>query len=82
MLLLVCLPLSALREKSNEEELVKSLENIGGECSDIIGAVGGFIDSYLTPDDQRRLEKDEAEADDSSLVDQVESKLETCISII
>merc|ERR1712060_1000418 len=67
---------------SNEQDLVKSLVNIMGECSDIIDAVGGFIESHLTPDEERRLEKDGAEADDSSLVDKVESKLDNCMSII
>jgi len=82
MLFFVYLLLSVLGEKSNEQDLVKSLENIMGECSDIIDAVGGFIESHLTSDEERRLEKGEDEADDSSLVDQVESKLNACMSII
>ena len=82
MLFFVYLLLSVLAEKSNEQDLVKSLVNIMGECSDIIDAVGGFIESHLTPDEERRLEKDEAEADDSALVNKVESKLDNCMSII
>jgi len=52
------------------------------ECSDIIDAVGEFVDSHLTPDDPRRLEKDSNDSADLSLVDNVETKLGTCTSVI
>jgi len=81
MLLLLCLLLSVLGEKFKEEDLVKGLENILGECTDIIGAVGNFIDSHLTPDEERRLEEGK-KSDDSTLVGEVESKLKTCMSIL
>merc|ERR1719193_2133348 len=51
------------------------------DCTDIIDAVDDFVDSHLTPDDQRRLTGDEAEAKESSLVDQILAKLGTCKSV-
>jgi len=81
MLLLVCLLLSALGNKS-DEDMLKLLEETMAYCTDITDAVADFIDSHLTPDDQRRLATDEAEAEDSSLVDQIEKKLGTCTSVI
>jgi len=80
MLLLVFVLLSVLGEKFNEKDLVKSLENVLGECTDIIGAVGNFIDSHLTPDEERRLEGGKSE--DSSLVGEVHNKLKTCMSVL
>jgi len=84
MLLLACFLLSVLGENynKNEEDLVKSLDNILGECIDIIGAVGGFIDSRLTPDEDRRREEGESKVDDSLLVGEVQNKLKTCMSIL
>lgn len=77
----VCLLLGAIGKESNEH-LVKTLESTLGDCSDIIDAVGNFIDSHLTQDDKRRLDGDEAESGDVAIVDEVENKLETCTSVI
>jgi len=80
MLLLVYLLLSALGQKS-DENMLKALVDTMADCTDIIDAVDDFIDSHLTPDDQRRLTGDEAEAKESSLVDQILAKLGTCKSV-
>jgi len=81
MLLLVCVLLSVLGEKFKDEDLVKSLENILGDCTDIVGAVGDFLGSHLTQDEERRIEEGE-KSDDASLIYEVESKLKTCMSIL
>jgi len=79
-MLLVYLLLSALGQKS-DENMLKALVDTMADCTDIVDAVDGFIDSHLTPDDQRRLTGDEPEAKESSLVDQILTKLGTCKSV-
>jgi hypothetical protein len=65
-----------------ESDLVETLGNTLSECSDIVDAVGEFIDSHLTPDERRRLDKDEGETTETSLVDDVGTKLGTCTSVV
>merc|ERR1712060_415954 len=61
-------------------DLVKNVESTLSECSDIIEAVDDFVDSHLTPDDQRRLAK--GKDAEPSLVEQVEGKLGTCTAVV
>jgi len=61
-------------------DLVENVESTLTECSDIIEAVDDFVDSHLTPDDQRRIAK--GKDAEPSLAEKVEGKLGTCTAVV